>query len=159
MKTFGQILDQYGYGFLSDVDTFLKELSNNEIAVDEFIKSLEDERQARQKAFLVEKAEAEEWSEAFQKKAPGCQVCGKKLLLEPINNTPKRMVDDHSKSWWVCPDQECTFDPIMSDKTPFKILSGLGVPLPKTAQAQVRQPQTKKRARSAARRRCGEKRG
>jgi hypothetical protein len=63
------------------------------------------------------------------KKSPKCSECGKTLVLEEINNDIRRMIDDHSQSWWVCPDLLCVFDPILKDETVFEILSDLGIPV------------------------------
>lgn len=63
----------------------------------------------------------------INEKGPRCTVCKQHLILEDINDQRSRMVDDHSKSWWTCPDLFCTSEPIVSDKYPYEILSDMGI--------------------------------
>jgi len=90
-------------------------------------------------------------------KMPYCPVCNTQLRLEPINNHPARIIDDHSKCWWVCPGESCEFDPVLSDQEPWKVIGDLGIPvynIPKTMTPQKRA----KRMRAAGRQRgCGKK--
>jgi len=88
-------------------------------------------------------------------KSPKCPVCKMVMSLEPINDDRTRMIDDHSKSWWVCPDPACSCEPILDDKYPHEILMDLGVPVHKPFKPQS----SARRKRSAARQRnCGQKR-
>jgi hypothetical protein len=63
----------------------------------------------------------------IEEKGPRCTICKTLLVLEDINDRESRMIDDHSKSWWVCPNELCDFEPILSDKYPYEILSDLGI--------------------------------
>ena len=107
----------------------------------------------------VQNKQRRETIKVLMENSPRCQVCNSIMMLEPINDQENRMVDDHSMSWWVCPDPDCGCDPIMSDKYPFEILTDLGVPVHRVIKQPQTGAQTRKRARSATQRRCGEKRG
>lgn len=78
-------------------------------------------------------------------KFPYCAVCGQQLGIQEVNNHPSRMIDDHSKSWWICPDAECEADPILNDKYPYEIFIDLGIPV-----NQPLKPQSSRRRSLAA---------
>jgi hypothetical protein len=92
----------------------------------------------------------------YDEKARTCPVCGLKMTIQPINDDDSRMVDDHSKSWWICPDINCECEPIVSDLYPHEILIDMGVPVHKPKHPQAA---SRKRMRSAAKQRgCGQRR-
>jgi len=106
-------------------------------------------------AILNQRKELEA-SRIFAQKAPKCLICNMTMSLEPINNYESRMIDEHSKSWWVCPDINCAGEPIISDMYPFEVLIDLGIPVHKPITPQAK---SRKRIRSAAKKRgCGKKR-
>lgn len=166
MKNLEQILDQYGYGFLTDVYMFVNNLSGNEIAVDEFMNFLGLEREIRRKAELAGLAAEQKWQQEYKEKAPVCQVCNKPLSLESVNTQSSRMIDDHSKSWWVCSDELCESEPITNDKPPEEVLQDLGIDLFVKSPEDIRNKEqrvakqlTAKRKRAASRQRnCGQRR-
>ena len=79
-------------------------------------------------------------------KFPYCPICKRQLVLEGVNDNPSRIIDDHSKCWWVCSNRICDFDPILSDQHPNEILYELGIPVYKKSKPLP----SKKRQKAAA---------
>lgn len=158
MKNIQQITGDYGYGFLADVYSFVKNLSKNNIAVDTFMFWMQIEREAREAVEADVRAATDAWWRKYEANAPRCEVCGKTLMLEAINNNPRRMIGGTGRSWWVCPDTLCEADPVIDEREPYVLLAKLGVPAfrsdPEVEKFKL------KRARAAARRRrgCGKRR-
>lgn len=109
---------------LQDCVTLITHCRREKISVEEIVQYLKRETSPRERLLKNEVRLQEYTSE----KIPNCPVCKiNKLRLEDINNHIARMIDDHSHSWWTCPDPECDYDPETSDKYPYEVLSDLGV--------------------------------
>jgi hypothetical protein len=117
------VLSVFSFGMLRDFLTFMVVCERERIDMQEVPKFLR-QRAARRHEFILQ---AEEKMAEIAEKAPVCDVCGNVLSLEDVNDRKSRMVDDHSKSWWVCPDPECLFDPVTSDKYIHEVVADLGV--------------------------------
>lgn len=128
MKNLNQITGQYSYGFLTDTFMFLHELLENQITPEQFLGWMERDRATRQEAAIAIREVGRKWEKIYLKRAPDCPVCGQRLLIEEINNHPRRMVDDHSHSWWVCQNPICEYDPKLDDRFPHEIMDDLGIP-------------------------------
>ena len=140
---------------LQDFVTFYHHCRSGEIEVEEVAEFI------RQKAFRNHSLEVQRniYNEKIQKmiveKFPRCPLCGQRLSLEEINNHPRRMIDGHSHSWWVCSNMNCEFEPELSDKFPYEILSDLGIPVHKPIAP--RGSLRRERAAASQRSRCGGK--
>lgn len=106
---------------------------------------------------LMERAIArvESIKKIVAEKMPRCPICSSQLKIEPINNDPTRMIDDKSKSWWVCERTTCDFDPILNNREPWQEVGDLGIPIHKPSKHM--DPRKKiKRSQAAGRQRgCG----
>jgi hypothetical protein len=63
------------------------------------------------------------------------------------------MIDEHSKSWMICPDPNCELEPITSDKYPYEILIDLGI---QVHQKSKPPPIAKRKKAAIAQRGCGQ---
>ena len=120
-------LTGYPLGMLQDFVTFDKLCKKHGIKIEEvaeYLKSTFDrggifKLKAQSRQILMDKM--------VQEKFPKCPVCNSRLMLEEVNTDLARIIDDHSHSWWVCPDIACEYDPETSDKYPYEILSDMGI--------------------------------
>lgn len=142
---------------LQDFLTFAAHCHQQEIEISEirgFIQAeIEDDYIVAERTF----ARQESIKKIVAEKVPYCPICNSQLALEPVNDHPGRVIDDHSKCWWVCPRKLCDFDPILNDREPWRVMGDLGIPvhqIPKTMTPQKRA----KRMRAAGRQRgCGQR--
>lgn len=148
-KVFKEKLDKdlsaFSLSMLQDFMTFKKHckrqgIDENEVA--NYIKEIVI-------AEGTERRKQVELEAALFEKAPRCSVCKSAMMLEEINNRASRMIDDHSHSWWICPDPTCPGDPIVSDMYPYEVLSDLGIAVHKTMPA----PTSLRRQKAAAKQR------
>jgi len=116
-------LAAFSLSMLQDFITFKRHCEKTGIEEAEVVSYLRHEA----KKNLEKRRQADEQAVSLSEKSPRCSVCDSQLMLEYINDKPQRMIDDHSNSWWICPDPECPFDPIISDKYPHEILTDIGV--------------------------------
>lgn len=127
MSDIEKITDKHGYGFLTDVFMFLKDLEENDISPVDFLEWMGIDRKIREETFKKNREHSKAMRKIYEAKAPKCDVCGKVMGLEAINNIPSRMIDDHSKSWWFCPDINCEGDPITDDRAVLEIHAEFGL--------------------------------
>jgi hypothetical protein len=151
------LLAAFPFGMLQDFVTFSLHCERENIKLHEVIGYIEsqikDEFIAAERAYNRQQAVKKIVAEKF----PYCPVCKNQLRLEAINNHPGRVIDDHSKSWWICPDPECEYEPVLSDEHPQKVLSDMGIVMDRTNK-QLNPQSRAKRARAAGRQRgCGQR--
>lgn len=130
MTDLSKIIEEFGYGFLQDVFQFYQRLSKAGITAAQFVEWMDADRSVRLQLEIKNIEEGQVWIDKFIAKAPKCEVCGRPMVLEIVNNMPKRMIDDHSKTWWICPDGYCEGEPITSDKTVAQVLADMKMTFP-----------------------------
>ena len=119
-----RLLGAFTISLLQDCITFNTHCERQKISLEEVVLFIQRGTSPRDRMLKNEVL----LRDSTLEKLPFCPVCKEgKLRLEEINNHPARMIDDHSHSWWTCPDPDCDFDPEISDKHPYEILSDLGV--------------------------------
>jgi hypothetical protein len=132
----GKLLAAFPHKLLQDLLTLQTHCGQSGISMEEvsdYVTEVEEERKSISRAYHDATVQLEE-------KAPRCKLCGNPLVLEPINNTASRMVDDHSNSWWICHTPDCEFEPETSDKYIHQVLSDLGVLVHPLIKAQLPRP-------------------
>lgn len=144
-----KLLAAFPFSLLQDFITFTRHCKLHRIdagEVDDFVRHFVGDV-ARRKI-----RQSREVTEAMLEKAPRCTVCGSVLTLEDVNNRKSRMIDDHSKSWWICPDMLCEMDPITTDKYAYEIFIDMGIQVHRP----TNQTSTAKRQKAAIQQRSGQ---
>lgn len=146
-----RILGSFQFSMLQDFVTFSTLCRRESIGIDEVAAYIEHEVLSQHVSMQRVYRQQMKIRQAIKDNFPHCPVCRRQLSVEEINDHPARTIDDHSHSWWICPDPFCSYEPEASDKFPYQILSEFGVPV---AKPRIQQPDTR-RAMAAATRRSG----
>lgn len=148
-------LAAFPFSLLQDFLTFTKHCESHGIdvtEVEEFVRYHAGEG-ARERA-----REMRNVTRQLVEKSPKCKVCGMVMLLENVNERRSRMIDDHSKSWWICPDPLCEMEPILSDKYPYEIVADLGIQIHRVSNQPPKPPPAKRTRAAMAQRQSGKQR-
>lgn len=123
-----ELLAGFPYGLLQDFMTFIRYIDNNDLQISEVSDYLDmklDILTSGDKGKGVDKKGRS--IEKLIKKLPKCPVCGLPLSIEPINNSPRRMVGGKANSWWICPDPYCSHEPQLDERLPREALESIGI--------------------------------
>lgn len=153
IKELEDMLAAFPFSLLQDFITFTKHCERLDIDADEipdFVRHFIGD------VARVQARQSRDFARQYEEKASRCTICNSILIIEDINDRKSRMIDKHSKSWMICPNRMCEFDPIMSDKYPYEILSDLGIQVHQKSKESL--PSTAKRQKAAANQRLSGKR-
>lgn len=125
-EKFEQIFAAFPFALIQDFVTFSTHMKKHNVTMDQIKEYVLDRVIAQEEGLKRMRFSG---PQVMQRQGPRCPECKAPLMLEPINNTPARMVDDHSRSWWVCPNLHCEYEPELTDKPIWEVLSDLGVPI------------------------------
>ena len=127
IKRIADRLTAYSLGMLQDFITFDKLCKKHKIKIEEVAEYVRT--QFDRSGYFKLKTQSQQifMDKMVQEKFPHCPICDSRLMLEEVNTDLARIIDDHSHSWWICPDIACEYDPETSDKHPYEILSDMGI--------------------------------
>ena len=127
IKRIADRLTAYPLGMLQDFITFDRLCKNHKIKIEEVAEYIRTKFDDSGYFKLRSQSHQILMDRAMQDKFPHCPICNSRLVLEEVNTDLARIIDDHSRSWWICPDVACEHDPETSDKYPYEILSDMGI--------------------------------
>jgi len=122
-----QALVAFPHGLLQDFSTFQKYIFKVGVEIYEVDAYLKEHERRLMEGDPSDQIIKNVAPKNFAKLIPKCKECGLPLMVEAINNNPRRMIGGTAKSWWVCPDRACDSDPILSDRGPREELESKGV--------------------------------
>ena len=138
-----EILAAFPFSLIQDILTFQIHCRRNNIEAAEVYEYL---NMHVGEGSRIEKRKRVEAMKAYEDRAPKCEVCGMTMMIEDVNDDPTRMIDSHSKSWWVCPDQMCSGDPLCDIRYPHEVLMALSIPVHNPVDPQVINKSKRRRA-------------
>ena len=124
------LLAVWPFSLVQDFMTFSDHLELMHINAEEIREYIRHRSENEQYEAATTFSRMKKINETIREKFPRCPICGNILFIQDINNHPSRMVDDHSRSWWICPDMQCEFEPVLNDKFSREVLSDNGIFLP-----------------------------
>ena len=122
-----QALAAFPFRLLQDFVTLMRYCKREEITLQEIVDYVVEVRQIFAEGGIDPSFRRTQAEVDMLKKLPKCEFCGLALRVEPVNNTRRRMVNDHSRSWWICPNPECDHEPVLSDRPPAEELERIGI--------------------------------
>ncbi len=127
IKRIADRLTAYPLGMLQDFITFDTLCKKHKIKIEEVAEYIRTQFDKSGYFKLRSQSHQILMDKIMQDKFPHCPICNSRLALEEVNTDLARIIDDHSNSWWICPDITCDYDPETSDKHPYEILSDMGI--------------------------------
>jgi hypothetical protein len=137
----------YKLATIQDYMTFMHYCQRQKINMDQLHQYVQQQFYAYEEMSTRSQNQQIAIEKMIAEKFPRCSICKSQLMLEDINNNDARMVDDHSHSWWICPDPDCKFEPETDDRYPQEIMADMGILInkPKMSRAKRRRAANQKR--------------